>query len=93
MLQEVQQITETPPNQAQRNTSETESPIPPTTFLETERSLHMGVGLPPIPAKLVARIEAREFVDMAELLPDKLGFSKLHSTMTRPSLVNLDAGQ
>ena len=87
MLQEVQQITETPPTQAQRNTSETESPIPPATFLGTQRSLHMGAGLPPVPAKLVARIEAGEFVDMAELLPDKLGFSKttLNDDQARPS--------
>ena len=87
MLQEVQQITETPPTQAQRNTSETESPIPPATFLGTQRSLHMGAGLPPVPAKLVARIEAGEFVDMAELLPNKLGFSKttLNDDQARPS--------
>ena len=87
MLQEVQQITETLPIQVQRNTSETESPFPPSTFLGTERSLHMGAGLPPVPTKLVARIEAGEFVDMAELLPDKLGFSKatLNDDQARPS--------
>ena len=87
MLQEVQQITETPPTQAQRNTSETKSPISPATFLGTQRSLHMGTGLPPVPAKLVSRIEAGEFVDMAELLPDKLGFSKttLNDDQVRPS--------
>ena len=84
MLQEVQQITETPPTQAQRNTSETESPVPPATFLGTERSLHMRAGLPPVPAKLVARIEAGEFEDMAD---DKLGFSKttLNNDQARPS--------
>ena len=87
MLQKVQQITETPPTQAQRNTLETESPVPPTTFLGTERSLHMGAGLPLIPAKLVARIEAGVFVDMTELLPNKLGFSKttLNDDQARPS--------
>ena len=36
--------------------------------------IHMGRGLPPILAKLVARIEVGEFIDMAKLLPDKLGF-------------------
>ena len=32
----------------------------------------LGAGLPPIPAKLVSRIEAGEFIEMAELLPDRL---------------------
>ena len=47
----------------------------------------MGAGLPPVPAKLVVRIEAGEFVDMAKLLPDKLGFSKttLNDDQARPS--------
>ena len=40
----------------------------------------MGAGLPPVPARLVTRVEAGEFIDMAELAPDKLGFSK--STLT-----------
>ena len=36
----------------------------------------MGAGLPPVPARLVTRIEAGEFIDMAELSPDKLGLTK-----------------
>ena len=36
----------------------------------------IGAGLTPIPAKLVSKIEAGEFVDMAELLPDKFGIAK-----------------
>ena len=36
----------------------------------------IGAGLPPIPAKLVSKIEAGEFVDMAELLPDRFGNSQ-----------------
>lgn len=35
--------------------------------------LSIGAGLPPVPQKLVTRIQAGEFVDMAELLPDHLG--------------------
>ena len=35
-----------------------------------------GTGLPPIPPKLVARIEAGEFIDMCELLPDYLGAAR-----------------
>ena len=35
--------------------------------------LSIGVGLPPVPCKLVKRIQAGEFIDMAELLLDHLG--------------------
>lgn len=35
--------------------------------------LSIDAGLPPVPHKLVARIQAGEFVDMAELLPKNLG--------------------
>ena len=35
--------------------------------------LSIGAGLPPVTQKLVARIQASEFVDMAELLPNHLG--------------------
>ena len=31
----------------------------------------IGAGLPPVPQKLVSRIQAGEYVDMAELLPDQ----------------------
>ena len=33
----------------------------------------LGAGLPPILPRLVTRIEAGEFIDMAKLLPDHLG--------------------
>ena len=35
--------------------------------------ISVGAGLPPVPKKLVDRIQAGEFVDMAELLPDRMG--------------------
>ena len=35
----------------------------------------IGAGLPPVPRKLVDRIQTGEFVDMAELLPDRIGVS------------------
>ena len=38
-----------------------------------DADLCIGAGLPPIPPRLVTRIEAGEFIDMAELLPDHLG--------------------
>ena len=37
--------------------------------------LSIGAGLPPVPHKVVAKIQQGEFVDMVELLPDCLGCS------------------
>ena len=39
-----------------------------------------GAGLPPVPSKLVARIEAGEFRDMVELLPDHVCISRPNDT-------------
>ena len=36
----------------------------------------LGAGLPPVPSQLVARIEAGEFIDMGELLPDHVGITR-----------------
>ena len=46
----------------------------PTGFLPSRgnSAILLGAGLPPIPEKLVSRIEAGEFIEMAELLPDRL---------------------
>ena len=33
----------------------------------------MGAGIPPVPEKMISRIEAGEYIEMAELLPDHLG--------------------
>jgi len=40
----------------------------------------IGAGLPPVPSKLVSRIEAGEYIDMAELLPDRLGVARSPGT-------------
>ena len=40
----------------------------------------LGAGLPPVPSRLVARIEAREFIDMGELIPDRVGITRLVDT-------------
>ena len=37
--------------------------------------LSIGAGLPPVPKKLVVHIQAGEYINMAELLPDHLGIS------------------
>ena len=39
-------------------------------------ALFIGAGLPSVPQKMVAKIQSDEFVDMSELLPDRLGFPK-----------------
>lgn len=41
----------------------------------TPPMLSIGVGLPLVPRKLVNQIQSGEFVDMVELLPDRLGVS------------------
>ena len=41
-----------------------------------ENCVTIGTGLPPVPDKLVSRIEAREYIDMTELLPDQLGTTR-----------------
>lgn len=41
--------------------------------------LSIGAGLPPVPRKLVTRIQAGEFVDIAELLPDRMGVTSTPS--------------
>ena len=43
-------------------------------------ALFIGAGLPPIPQKMVAKIQSDEFVDMSELLPDRLGCPKTGQT-------------
>ena len=44
--------------------------------------LSIGAGLPPVPRKLVTRIQAGEFVDMAELLPDCMGITSTPSFLS-----------
>ena len=73
MLQDVQETSYSLHSQTQQHNTETGQPIPPTTLSAREGEAHMGAGLPPVPARLVTRIEAGEFIDMAELVPDKLG--------------------
>ena len=46
-----------------------DQPLP--TQVETPNSL-LSAGIPPVPSKLVNRIEAGEFIEMAELLPKRL---------------------
>ena len=39
-------------------------------------SISIGAATPPVPPKLVERIKTGDFIDMAELLPDRMGTSK-----------------
>ena len=41
-----------------------------------ENCVTIDVGLPPVPTKLVSRIEAGEYLDITELLPDRLGITR-----------------
>ena len=38
--------------------------------------MFIGAGLPPVPQRMVAKIQSNEFVDVSKLLPDPLGFLK-----------------
>ena len=42
-------------------------------FCKDGGSIIVGAAVPPVPSKLVERIKAAEFVDMAELLPERMG--------------------
>ncbi len=44
---------------------------------ETRTEVYVGDGLPPVPAKVAARIVKWDFVEMQELLPETLGAKKL----------------
>ena len=43
---------------------------------DNNSALFIGAGLPPVPRKIVTKIQSEDFVDMSELLPDQLGCSK-----------------
>ena len=45
----------------------------------------LGAGLPPVPSRLVTRIEAGEFIDMGELLPDRVGITRPDDTGKAPT--------
>ena len=53
----------------------------------TPSTISIGAGLPPVPLKLATRIHAWEFIEMAELLPDRMGVtSKFESEDERDKL-------
>ena len=54
---------------------------------EASAVLSIGPGLPPVPNKLVVLIQAGEFIDMAELLPDHIGIN------TTPSKEDMQAAK
>ena len=53
----------------------TTTATPPIKAPDHPPPLSIGAGLPPVPHKMVARIQRGEFVDMVKLLPDRLGCS------------------
>ena len=50
--------------------------LPAVSYYKEGCSIFIGAATPPVPPKLVERIKAGEFIDMAELLPDRMGTSK-----------------
>ena len=50
--------------------------LPAVSYYKEGCSIFIGAATPPVPPKLVKRIKAGEFIDMAELLPDRMGTSK-----------------
>ena len=46
----------------------------PTSVEEEPFSIYLGGGLPPVPGKLAKRIEEGQFIEMTELLPERLSF-------------------
>ena len=59
-----------------RQLGETASNIESSSGIIMDAHVTIGAGLPPIPPKLVAKIESGKFVDMAELLPDRWGAAR-----------------
>ena len=47
------------------------------------QTVSIGAGRPPVPAKLVQKIESGVFVEMAELLPERLGVLCMMTTQSR----------
>ena len=52
--------------------SQQKDKVDPSAAAKTVPSFLLGEGLPPIPAKLVSKIQKGDFVDMAELLRDNI---------------------
>ena len=58
-------------------------------------SIFIGVAVPPVPPKLVERIKAGDFIDMAELLSNRMGLSSVDESISKkldvaqsPTLLN-----
>ena len=64
-----------------------------TTPTTSSHSKVLGAGLPPVPAKLVSKIESGAFIEMADLLPEQLGtygYDEESKTRTKkPSVTNI----
>ena len=50
-------------------------PSTPSTPQLEPQAMTIGEGLPPVPGKLIKKIESGQFIELAELLPDRLGFT------------------
>ena len=62
-------------NPSRANTSLAASNQPAIVQSATVQNVFIGGGCPPVPVRLVKKIESGAFVEMAELLPEQLGGS------------------
>ena len=63
-----------------------QEPDPQSSIPSTHKTSEVlfGAGLPPVPAKLVKRIEDGEFIEMIELLPERLAMSSVDDRLSKP---------
>ena len=47
--------------------------------------MNIGEGLPPLPPRLVKRIQSGQFIELSELLPDQLGIAAVDVDHRKPS--------
>ena len=55
-----------------RNVNYQDQSLPSPFDKESTPPVHLGGGLPPIPSKIVQKVEERHFIELAELLPEHL---------------------
>ena len=62
--------------------------------LKTSPPILICNGIPPVPARLVKRVEEGLYIEMSELLPDHLSSAELnfsgHSTSSKPKLIEVN---
>ena len=85
-LQDVMTINDSDPRPTQQTPVRT-----PLLIYKDDTNVLMGASYPPVPNKLVKRIRDGEFIEMADVLPERLGageiMSQLKETKNRYSIL------